>query len=630
MDNEKKDLNDTENIVDNDKLDIQADDEVISEDILDSSEESKSITNIDIDSNITVGEAIENSEKEKDNFKPDPEVDAAVDEIVRSESDESIAIADAKIAALEEKKSKITFRQKIKNVLSAWWNNVPVRYGSIAAFLFLIIAVTLLPATRYGILNLTGVRVSSSMIVVDSQTRLPLKNINVQLQNQEAKTNDDGEVSFSGLKLGNSDLKIIKRGYADKNEEIVLGWGSNPLGEQSIVATGEQFTFVLSDWKSGASITDAEANAGESSAKADDEGKIVLTVGEDENLSEIEVSITAENYREEKITSEQLSDKEIQLKLVPSKKHVFVSNRDGNYDLYKIDIDGKNEEILKKATSKEREVPLVSLHPTKDLIAFTSSRDGEENRDGYILDGLYIIDVNTGEEDRIARSEQLQVIGWSGDTLVYLQIVEGTSAGNDERSKILSYNVETKERKDLAASNYFNDVELVDDKLYYAVSSFAVPESQAKLFTVNIDGENNNKLIDYQVWNIFRTEYNKLLFSAVDQRWFELTNDEILKEIAQQPAPLSLKFVNSPNNKRSTWVEIRDGKGVLLKTNTEEIKEEQVISMPGLYEVLYWTDNSTVIFRVINSSETADYLINLDGGDMQKITDVTAARNTYF
>ncbi len=651
MDEKEKDLNIPDDIIDEDKIDLNEEDEVVSEDVLeenkltkddknsdsgeaenlknDETERIDDATNLDLDKEKTVGEAIDESEQESDAFKPDPEVDAAVDDIVRTESDEAIAEADAKIAAINEKKSKVSFRQKIKNGFVAWWVNPPTRYGTIAALIILFFVIILLPNTRYSILNIAGVRVRSSMTVVDSQTRLPLKNINVQLQNKVGSTDEEGKIFFEDLKQGKSELTISKRGYSDTKEQIVLGWGSNPLGEQEIIATGEQFTFVLSDWKSGSAIINAEASSGENSAKADDTGKIILTVGE-ENISNVEVTITAENYRNEIFTSEELTGEFIDVKLVPSKKHSFVSNRNGNYDLYTVDVDGQNEKIILPATGKEREVPIVNPHATKDIIAYTSSREGEENSEGFILDGLFIVDSKTGEEKRIARSEQLQVIGWSGDRLVYLQVVEGTSRGNDERSKLVSYNLVTGEKDDLASANYFNDVELVGDTLYYAVSSFAVPESKAKMYTVKVDGKDNEKLIDLQVWNIFRTSFDKLLFSAVDQKWFVQNGVTPIEEVAQQSSPQSLHFINSPDGKRTVWVEIRDGKGVLLKSSTEEFNEEQVISMPGLYDAMYWSDNSTVIFRVISNDETADYVINLDGGEMQKITDVTATRNAYF
>jgi hypothetical protein len=659
-----------EQVVDNDSIDIKEQDEVITDDILedDANEdneedtENEDVTNDNdkeevtenedditvktdeeteneqdtseeesgIDREKTVGEAIEESSEKSNIYERDPEVDAAVDDIVRTESDESIAEADAKLAALEESKKKKTFKQKIKSVFSKWWENKAIRNGTFAALFIVFVAIVFLPTTRYGILNVFGVRVSSSMIIVDSQTRLPLKNINVSFQDKTSVSDEDGAVSFTELKLGKSDLVVSKRGYADTKEEVILGLGSNPIGEKALVATGEQFTFVLSDWLSNKTVTNAEANSGENSASSDENGKIVLTIGEDD-ISDVEISISADGYRTEIYKSEEIDQKETEVKLVPGKKHTFISNRDGEYDLYKIDIDGKNEEVLLGATGKEREVPTIKTNPNNDVIAFVSSRDGETNKDGFILDGLYVIDVTDKSEKRIARSEQLQVIGWSDNLLVFLQIVEGTSAGNDERSKIVSYNNVTGERKDLAAANYFNDVKLIDNKLYYAVSSFAVPESQAKMFVIDVNGENKNKLIDSQVWNIFRTGFDTLLFSADQQKWYQQVGEGLIEEVDQQPAPISLNFVNSPDNARTAWVEIRDGKGVLLKSSLkDEFNEEQAISEPGIYDVLYWADNSTVIFRIIRSGETADYLLNLDGGDMKKITDVTASRNTYF
>jgi hypothetical protein len=574
-------------IIDEDKIDINEPDEVIADDII--SEDSVNSDNEDFEeTNIseekTIGDALDESETETKAaiFKPDLEVDAAVDDIVRSESDESLAEADAKIAALQATKTKKTFKQKIKSVFMSWWGNKPVRNGTLAALLVVFAAVILLPTTRYGVLNAFGVRVSSSMIVVDSQTRLPLKNINVNLQAKSGSTNEKGEILFNDLKLGKSNLLVSKRGYADTKEEVVLGLGSNPIGEKEMIATGEQFTFVLSDWKSGKPITDAEASSGENSANADDSGKIVLTIGE-ENISQVEVSLIADGYRTELFRDNQLVDSEIVVKMVPAKKHTFISNRNGDFDLYRIDLDGKNEEVLLKASGQEREVPNIVPHPSKDIIALVTSRSGEANKDGFILDGLYVVDVNSKPSDeegdtkkRIARSEQLQVLGWSGDNLVFLQIVEGTSAGNDERSKIVSYNIDSGERIDLAKANYFNDAKLIENQLYYAVSSFSVPQSQAKLFVTNIDGKSARELIDSQVWNIFRTEYSKLIFSAEEQKWFSLDFGNLVEEIDRQLAPVSLNFIDSPDKKRTTWVEVRDGKGVLLKSNTDEFKEEYV------------------------------------------------------
>jgi hypothetical protein len=648
MDEKEKDLEIPDEVVDNDKIDLKEEDEVTEDDFFDSDDESEdteianepeieSRTDIELDGQTdsldtskTVGEAIEEAETSKgDVFAPDSEVDAAVDDIVRTESDESIAQTDAKLSALAESKNKRSFKDKIRGFFSTWWNNKPARYGTIVGIFILFTAIILMPTSRYAVLNLAGVRVKSSMTVVDSETKLPLKNIHVQIQDKYADTDEDGNVSFDDLKLGNSQLLITKAGYADTNKQVVLGWGSNPIGEQDIVATGEQFTFVLSDWKSDQKIVEAEAISGESSAKADENGKIILTIGL-EDIDNIEVTIKAENYREEILSGDELLGEIINLKMVPGKTHAFVSNRDNQYDLYKIDVDGQNEKSILKATGKEREVPMVTIHPSRNITAFVSSRDGDENSDKFILDGLFIVDLSTDNVEKIGRSEQIQVIGWHNDKLVYLQIVEGTSAGSSQRSKIISYDINSGEKTDLATANYFNDVELVGDTLYYAVSSYAVPESQAKLFTVKVDGKDTKKLIDFQVWNIFRTEYSKLLFSAENQKWYSVEKGSEAVETPQVSSPTMRNFVDSPNGELTAWVDIRDGKGVLLKSNTKEFSEEQVVSLPGLSNVQYWLNDTTLVFRVISNDETADYVINLEQGEPQKITDITASRNTYF
>ncbi len=577
----------------------------------------------------TIGQAIDKAEEvaRTDVYDPDPEIDAAVDDIVRSESDETIAEADEKIAKLEAKKSKVSFKQKAKKVFSAWWCNKPVRYGTLAGSFVLLTVISLLPTTRYGLLNIVGVRVSSSMVVIDSQTRLPLKGINVHLQNKRTKTNDNGVASFNGLKLGSSELSISKRGYADNNRKIILGWGSNPIGEQAITATGEQFTFILRDWLSGKPVLNGEATSGENSAKSDDKGKIILTVGE-KSISNVKVLIKVAGYRDVILTGDKLTSGDIILKLVPSKKLVFVSNRNGLFDLYKIDLDGRNEEVLLKATGKEELAPVVLQDPSHSTVAVVSSRDGDVNASGFVLDGLFIVDINSGESNKITRSAQVQLIGWSGNRLIYWKVVEGTSGGNAQRSKLVSYDQSTGEKTELATANYFNDVKLVGNVVYYAVSSFAVPQSQAKLYSVQVNGKDNLKVVDNQVWNIYRTEYNKLVFSAFGQKWYEVVDNGNSQEISKQVAPKSKNFIDSPNGKTTAWVEIRDGKGVILTSSTTDFKENIILTKQGLNNILYWANNTTLVYGVVDNSQTADYVFNTSGGKPKKIVDVTVSTGT--
>ena len=583
-----------------------------------------------IDKTMSVGDINDRSEELRKAYEANPAVDEAVDDIVRTESDESIKEADFKVAALEQKKNKKTLKMRIGGFFAAWWGNKGARYGTIFGLLALLTALALLPASRYMILNTVGVRVSSSMTVIDKMTRLPLSNVTVTIQDQSVTTTESGDASFTGLKLGDSQLKIEKRGFAINEREIVLGWGSNPIGEQELDATGEQFSFRLVDWQSGEAVLNATATAGESSALSNEQGEITLVIGA-EDLSLIEISVDADGYRTEIFAAVDLSDEVTEVMMVPEKKNVFISNRDDSYDLYSIDIDGQNEQLLIDATGNEREVPDVLTHPTDNKAAFVSSRDGIQNSGGFILEGLYIVDAISGESEQISRSEQVQLVGWSGETIVFWEVVEGTSAGNPERSKVYSYNTRTQEEIELAAANYFNQVELIGNTVYYAVSGFAVPQSQARMFSIKVDGTAKTQITEEQVWTLYRNVYDSLFIYSSSDKWYELavgSTDAV--EVAQPANPRNYEFVDSPSGGSTAWVVIRDGQGVLLQSNTTNNEEQEIITQSGLSSVLYWANEETIVYRVINSNETADYLINLVSGEPVKIVDVTASQNRGF
>ncbi len=575
----------------------------------------------------TIEEAIQKSEAHSQ--LKDDEIDKAVDEIVSAESDKLLEAQDEELEYTNLPDPKPSFSDRVKSFFRTWWEVRSLRYGTLIILFLALVVGGLVPKTRYAVMNTLGIRVRSSMAIVDSKTRLPLKNIQVSLQGHALRSDDDGVVVFEGLKQGPAKLEIDKRGYAVYEKDLVLGWGSNPLGEQPLTATGTQFIFLTKDWMSDKVIVDVEVISGEDIAKSDSEGKTTLTVGD--VADDAEVKIIANGYREEIFTIGELSREENIVKLVPSKKHAFVSNRDGRYNLYAIDVDAKNEELLLEATGKEREIPFILPHQTRDVIAYISSRDGDTNKDNFMLDGLFIIDLIDGSSYKVTRSEQIQLIGWYGDKLIYVNVIEGASAGNSERSKIVSYDLQTKGRTELASANYFNDVKLIQDTVYYAVSSYSVPQSQAKLYTIKTDATEKKELIGTQVWSITRLSFTNLLFDTIDLAWYEQElGKEPVKLDAQPANRVSRTYTVSPNGKKAAWVDVRDGKGVLLVYDVTSGEEATVLTEPGLSDPVYWTSDSYLVYRISTSEESSDYVLNIDGGVPQKISDVVGNRSRYF
>jgi hypothetical protein len=570
---------------------------------------------------------VQNQATEKEVVDEPATVDEAVDELLSVEPRQAQEAA-ATEAELHAKEKKKRFA-RIKKVFKGWWHNKKIRYATFIVLFLLLSAVVLVPATRYATLNLVGIRVSTSVQIIDSETRLPLENIPVSLDGSIIRSNEEGLVEFTGVKLGEATLVIDKLGYAKVDRQLTLGLGSNPLGPQLVTATGEQFRFIATDWLSKSILNEVEASSGEDIAKANNEGSILLTVGD---LSDgAEVRISAPGYRDETFLLTDLNEGVNDVVLVPGKKHVFVSNRSGEYDLYKIDVDGKNEEVVLEATGKEREIPFVLPHQEENIAAYISSRDAERNSGGFILDGLFIVDIETNEVKRVYRSEQLQVIGWLDSKLIYVAVVEGVSAANPQRSKVFSYDVDTNEQYELAASNYFNDVKIVDDKVYYSVSSAAVPQSQAKLFSIDAEGISKELVVDTQVWSILREDYKTLLLSATDREWYRQTIGGEVTKLENQPVTRKTKiYVPAPNEQQALWVDIRDGKGVLLNYVVQTDQEESIITMPGLSEPVYWLNDSYVVYRVSTSDETADYVLHLESGETRKIADVVGNQSRFF
>lgn len=554
-------------------------------------------------------------------IKEDAQTAQAVADIVAHESDALLAAEDENIAAAFQPKEPDTARG-FGALIKRLWQHKRTRGLILVGLGFALLAVGLVPASRYFVLNLAGVRVSSSVRVLDESTHLPLKNVEVSMSGVQAKTDAEGIAYLEKLRLGNTDITIHKRGFAQESRHKVLGWGSNQLGDYQLRPTGTQYAFELRDFLSDKPVTTAEAVSGDASAFADKDGKILLTM--DEPSDEFEVSIQSEGRREEKILINADSTDVTKVALVPARPHVFISKRSGTYDVYRVDADGKHETLLLKGTGHERQDMTLVPQPEGEMVALVSTRDGERNKGGYLLSTLALINLNDTSVTTVSQSERIQVVDWAANRLVYVQIAAGASAAHPKRHRLMSYDVKSAHGVEIAASNYFNDVMMVHDKLYYAPSGLYQKGVNVSMFVVDPDGSNRSIVTSKETWNIFRTGYKKLSISLPGE-WHEYNMEsQELKKLDGEPADLRNRvYSDAPDAKTSTWVDIRDGKGVLLAYDTASGKETVLQTRSGLSAPLTWLDSQTLVFRVRTDQETADYALSLAGGEPKKIRDVT-------
>lgn len=554
--------------------------------------------------------------------------DEAVDDIVEKESDQVLAAEDAEVAKAFSSKPE-SLKDKLKRLYQQWWDNKRVRYATFAGLGLSVLLLGAIPPSRYFVLNTAGVRSKASIIVLDDSTDRPLKNVQVTLGSVSAKTDITGKATFAKIRLGRQTLKIEKRAFAAMTKKVTIGWGSNPLGNSQIQPVGAQYVFYVSDWLSNKAVTSAEASSGEFNAVSDKEGKIVLTIDASDN-EDLDVTVHAKEYRDEVLKLDLSNKAQVDVKLVAKRKQAFVSKRSGKYDLYKIDVDGKNEQLVLAGTGNESENLTLISHPTDEEVAFVSTRDNVRNKDGYLLSTLTIIDLDDNSTETVAQSEEIRLLGWSSERLVFVQVAAGASAGNPKRQRLVSYDYKTNEKQELASSNNFNDLTLIGNTVYYAPGNLYNSSAANHFYSQRVDGANKTSLLDGEIWTVFRNSYDGLVLSGNDS-WYDYTVGEA-KAIRRSGAPNNLQdriYTNSPDGKTSLWVDERDGKNTLLLHNIQSDNDKTLKAQAGLMSPIRWLNNSTLVYRIQTPGESADYVMSVNGGEAKKIRDVTRTNDIW-
>lgn len=546
------------------------------------------------------------------------ETDKAVTDIIASESDailESQAPAPPKLAAKPKKQGPGLFKLIITSSGFRW-----------VVFLLLIAGLAGLgayPKTRYYALNKAGVTSTASVTVLDQSTLRPLKNVTATLAGKSATSNQDGVITFAELPLGPTTLVIDKRAFADYSQPVTVGWGSNPFADINLKPQGSQYEFKVTDLLSGKPIAGAEATMGELSAIAGSEGEITLTLDELEGDT-ADVVVTAAGYKPKTVTINLTAILPEPVTLAPSKQVAFISQRSGNYDLYKVDADGTNETLVLKGTGKESNGIVLLQHPTDDIVLLISTREGTHTADGSLQQTLTYVNLKDGETKSVVSSSQLRAIDWIGTRLVYVQLKNDSGAEDTDRYQLMSYDYRSGDNRQLASTNYFNSVVSAGGKIYYAPASAFQNGINLGVFAVHADGSGKQVLLDKESWNLIRTAYDVITI-AVQQDWYEyrIGSEKPVKTAGQPSDTAPRVYSNSPDGKHSARVDTRDGKQVVVLYDNDKNTESTLVVQAGAGNPIRWLNNSTLVYRVATSQESADYVISIEAGAARKITDVT-------
>jgi len=533
-----------------------------------------------------------------------------------------------------EKAAKHSPLNRYWHKIKSWFGVKKNRYIAAGVGLVLVVGIVALPATRFGVLNLFGVRGNVEVVVLDSGSELPLRNVEVTVGDKSALTDRSGQATVSGVRLGSQDFMVEKIAYSTHTDNISIKSGTNTLEPVSLVPVGVQFTFNLSNWLSGTALESVEVSTSENSVLSNADGVAVLTVPP-QTTEEIEVQITADGYRTESKTIAYDATVEQDFELVIDSPNFFISKRTGDYDLYKIDLDGTNEELVLEGTGNENDQIQMLTMARSRAVFMVSSREGHRNTDGSILYGLFQVDTVTGEFNRVDESESLRLYGVSGGKLIYIRVASAQSANNAERQKLISYDPISQRSVELAASNHFNSIALTEDSVFYAPSDFYKVEKTPYLFKSNPSNGSKSTIHADEVWTIYRSSFAELTFDA-KQDWYSVPIDSSARPTALTGRPSGLEarlYEVSPDDKNALWVDTRDGQGYLIMYNLASAEETILHIQNGLKYPLRWLDENHITFRVNNSGEIADYVVDKRSGEPAKITivsDVPSYERWYY
>lgn len=553
--------------------------------------------------------------------KPEPTVDPAVDDITRSESDAALEAQD-KIAQ-NSVVMKPSLWERLKNDWSDWWDDPRKRYITLGVLAVLLGIVFIFPASRAFMMNTVGMRGNISVEVLDSKTTLPLKDAQVMVAGQTVSTNAQGKATLQHVKLGDQTVTISKTAFAKTTSHLFVKSGSQTLPDVSLKPVGTQFSFIATDYVSGKPIPGVEASYNNASAQGGKDGKVVLTIPPT-SASKITVTLSADNYRDEEIDFSTDTKSVTPVSLVPAGKVVFISKQDGKYNLYSADLDGKKRTVILEATGSENGNNLaLSVSPDGTKAALVSTRDNQKNTQGYLLSTLSVVDTKGGKAQTVEHAEAISLLGWNGSKLVYGQTVAGASAANPNRQKIIAYETSVGKKLPLASANYFNGTEVIGNAVYYATSS-SDQNAASNFNKISLDGTGKQVLSNQEYWTVLRTAYDTIALQ-VNNGWQNYTVGATGVKAGTAPAAFTDRlYADNDSGSKSLWVDVRDGKGVLLSYDTKTKKDTVLTSMTGLTQPVRWLNDTTVVFRVVTPKETADYVFSTAGGQPKKITDMTA------
>jgi Tol biopolymer transport system component len=500
-----------------------------------------------------------------------------------------------------------------------------------------VIGLLLIGLIQQGIVG--SARVASLALTVIDEQQQPIDNAQIEIGAAQGATAEDGSITLTDLPRGTHTLSVSKTGFTPYAQEVTLKRGRNNLGSIVLQEASDQkvaVTLSVSDYISEEPLTDVSASIEDIIGTFDETEKSYKFAGIPLGTYSLKLSRAGFNAYTAEVTIGKDTEQLAAVALVPAGLVVFESNREqGRRGIYTANYDGTNQKKLVESVGDLEDYTPI-LGPNQRKVFFTSTRDGLKREDNPAVykEFFYLVDLDGRNLVKISETSGSYAV-WSpdGSYIGYTKYVNNYAASELYVYDVLKRTAHRFTGYNSSSFSFSPDGTLIafgakkegEDtfKLFYAKSNATgvteVAQSDTNSNFYGMEFTANNQLLRYSRWD--DTE-NKT-------RWFEYSLASGTTAEVSAPAVDREAAVTSPNKKLRAYISTRDGKTNLYISDPDGKNEKRLTDLNRVVGSVLWSrDSSFVMFDYRSDSESARYLVSVNGtAKPKKIVDVNL---TYY
>lgn len=477
-----------------------------------------------------------------------------------------------------------------------------------------------IPFTRYAILGLF-VKKNVQVTVVDSKSNQPVSQADVTIAGKTSKTDNHGNATVAGVKVGPQQVKVTKKYYNDLVAKVTVKVKGETKTSVSIEANGRQVPITVTNSVSRDPVDGAQVKSGDSEAQTDEKGQATIVLSPSAETAKATITRDGFNTTEVTVTiTDQQNDKN-SFAITPAGHVYFLSKKSGKIDVVKTNLDGSSRQTVLAGTGNEDEFN-TSLLASRDwkYLALHAKRDSNKAK-------LYLIDTSNDQLSTIDEGNaEFTPVGWYDHRFMFTVSRNDVQYWQPKKFSIKSFSAEAKQLSTLDdtrgegnsdidyAAEQFGQVYILENELVYSktwtsdyYSGGRIVGKKNSIDTVRPDGSDKKVVREFDAKpsggatidsKLYEPQAVYFLVTNATQNSFYEYEAGTLKEDPKMTIDSFNKFyptyLISPSGTKTFWYEPRDGKNTLFVGDKNAENQKEIASLSE-YQPYGWFGDEYIL-----------------------------------